>query len=70
VEGALIESAFTHDQARSAEVSLVIDVLRGVTTVVQALAGGSECVLWADNLRSCACIGGARRVLAGPGLEP
>jgi phosphosulfolactate phosphohydrolase-like enzyme len=51
VEGALIESAFTHDQARSAEVSLVIDVLRGATTVVQALAGGSECVLWDDNLR-------------------
>jgi phosphosulfolactate phosphohydrolase-like enzyme len=41
--------AFTHDQARSAEVSLVIDVLRGATTVVQALAGGYERVLCADS---------------------
>ena len=42
--------AFTHDQARGAEVSLVIDVLQGATTVVQALAGGSERVLPADSL--------------------
>jgi phosphosulfolactate phosphohydrolase-like enzyme len=41
-EGAMIESLSTHDQTRSAEVSLVSDVLRAATSVVQALVGGCE----------------------------
>jgi phosphosulfolactate phosphohydrolase-like enzyme len=59
--------AFTHDQARSAEVSLVIDVLRAATTVVQALAGGSERVPYADSLDRGHAPAARGRVLAGPG---
>ena len=58
--------AFTHDQARSAEVSLVIDVLQGATTVVQALAGGYERVLRADSLDRACVLAAPGRVLAGP----
>jgi len=36
----MISVAFTHAEARTAEVSVVIDVLRATSTIVQALAAG------------------------------
>jgi len=61
----MITVAFTYAEARAAEVSVVIDVLRATSTIVQALAAGYERVLCADGLDRARALGKPGRVLAG-----
>jgi 2-phosphosulfolactate phosphatase len=62
---AKLDVAFTPSQARAAEVSVVIDVLRATSTVVQALAAGYRRVLCADGLDRARGLAAPGRVLAG-----
>jgi 2-phosphosulfolactate phosphatase len=61
----MIDVAFTAGEARLAEVTVVIDVLRATTTIVQALEAGYEQVLCADSLDRARRLAGPGRVLAG-----
>lgn len=65
LSAALIDVAFTPAEARTAEVSVVIDVLRATSTIVQALAAGYERVLCADGLDRASALEAPGRVLAG-----
>ncbi len=61
----MIDVVFTADDARPAPVTVVIDVLRATSTIVQALAAGYERVLCADSLQRARATAGPGRVLAG-----
>lgn len=61
----MVDVAFTPAEARRAETSVVIDVLRATTTIVQALASGYERVLCADSLDRARSLAAPGRVLAG-----
>jgi 2-phosphosulfolactate phosphatase len=61
----MLDVAFTPAQARAAPVSVVIDVLRATSTIVQALAAGYRRVLCADGLARARGLAAPRRVLAG-----
>jgi 2-phosphosulfolactate phosphatase len=60
-----VDVSFTVAGARQADLTVVIDVLRATTTIVQALAGGYERVLCVDTLERALALGGTGRVLAG-----
>lgn len=61
----MIDVAFTPAEARPAEVTVVIDVLRATSTIVQALHAGYRRVLCADSLDRARGLAGPGRVLAG-----
>ena len=61
----MLDVAFTPAQAREAQVSVVIDVLRATSTIVQALAAGYRRVLCADGLDRARGLAAPARVLAG-----
>jgi 2-phosphosulfolactate phosphatase len=61
----VLDVAFTPAQARAAQVSVVIDVLRATSTIVQALAAGYRRVLCADGLDRARGLSAPGRVLAG-----
>jgi len=61
----MISVAFTHAEARTAEVSVVIDVLRATSTIVQALAAGYKRVLCVDRLERARTLRAPGRILAG-----
>jgi 2-phosphosulfolactate phosphatase len=65
VTAAMLDVAFTPAQARPAQVTVVIDVLRATSTVVQALAAGYARVLCADGLARARGLAAPGRVLAG-----
>jgi 2-phosphosulfolactate phosphatase len=61
----MLDVAFTPAQARAAQVSVVIDVLRATSTIVQALAAGYRRVLCADGLDRARGLAAPGRILAG-----
>ena len=61
----MIDVAFTRAEIRSAQVAVVIDVLRATSSVIQALAGGYERVLCCDSIERAEGLRGPDRVLAG-----
>jgi 2-phosphosulfolactate phosphatase len=61
----MLDVAFTPAQARAAQVTVVIDVLRATSTIVQALAGGYRQVLCADGIERARGLAAPGRVLAG-----
>jgi len=61
----VIDVALTRAELRSANVVVVIDVLRATSTITQALAAGYESVLCTDSLERAALMRGPGRVLAG-----
>lgn len=72
----MIDVAFTAAQARPAELTIVIDVLRATSTIAQALDAGYRSVLCADGIERARALAEPGRVLAGerrclrpPGFE-
>lgn len=61
----MIDVAFTRAEVRSAEVVVVIDVLRATSSIIQALASGYERVLCCDSVERAEQLRGPGRVLAG-----
>lgn len=61
----MIDVAFTRAEVRSAQVAVVIDVLRASSTITLALASGYRRVLVADALEGAEALRGPGRVLAG-----
>jgi 2-phosphosulfolactate phosphatase len=61
----MIDVAVTRAELRSADVAVVIDVLRATSTVTQALAAGYRNVLCADSIARAAGLRAPGRVLAG-----
>lgn len=61
----MIDVAFTPAEAKAADVTVVIDVLRATTTATQALACGYRRVLCVDSLERALRMRGEGRVLAG-----
>jgi len=61
----MIDVAFTRADARRADVTIVIDVLRATSTIVQALHAGYRRVLCADGLDRARALSAPGRVLAG-----
>jgi len=61
----MLDVAFTAAQARPAAVTVVIDVLRATSTIVQALDAGYCRVLCAPDLEHARGLAGPDRVLAG-----
>jgi len=61
----MLDVAFTPAEARRAEVSVVIDVLRATSTIAQALAAGYRRVLCVDSLERALTLDAPGRVLAG-----
>lgn len=61
----VIDVAFTRAGARRADVTVVIDVLRATTTIVQALDVGYERVLAVDSVARARGLAGDGRRLAG-----
>jgi 2-phosphosulfolactate phosphatase len=61
----VIDVAFTRAELRSADVAVVIDVLRATSTVTQALAAGYERVLCAESIDVALQLRTPGRVLAG-----
>lgn len=61
----MIDVAFTRHEAREAAVTVVIDVLRATTTIVQALEAGYEAVLCADGIPRAEALAAPGRILAG-----
>ena len=61
----MIDVCLTRAELRSADVAVVIDVLRATSTATQALATGYETVLFAETLELAAELRGPGRVLAG-----
>jgi 2-phosphosulfolactate phosphatase len=61
----MLDVAFTPAQAHTAQVSVVIDVLRATSTTVQALAAGYRRVLCTDGLERARGLAAPGRVLAG-----
>jgi 2-phosphosulfolactate phosphatase len=60
-----VDVAFTRAEAREAEVTVVLDVLRATSTIVQALDAGYRSVLCAATLGRARELARAGRVLAG-----
>jgi 2-phosphosulfolactate phosphatase len=60
-----VDVAFTAAEAREADVTIVIDVLRATSTIVQAIDAGYARVLCADGLDRARALAGPGRVLAG-----
>jgi 2-phosphosulfolactate phosphatase len=65
VTARVLDVAFTPAQARPAQVTVVIDVLRASSTIVQALAAGYRRVLCADGLSRARGLAAPGRILAG-----
>jgi 2-phosphosulfolactate phosphatase len=65
VTAARLDVALVPAQARAAQVTVVIDVLRATSTMVQALAAGYRRVLCADGLDRALGLAAPGRVLAG-----
>jgi 2-phosphosulfolactate phosphatase len=61
----VVEVAFTRAEAREAGVTIVIDVLRATSTIVQALQSGYARVLCAETLDGALALAAPGRVLAG-----
>jgi 2-phosphosulfolactate phosphatase len=61
----VIDVAFTRAELRSADVAVVIDVLRATSTITQALAAGYRSVLCVDTVPHAARLRAAGRVIAG-----
>jgi 2-phosphosulfolactate phosphatase len=61
----MVDVAFTRAEARPARVTVVIDVLRATSTIVQALESGYGRVLCADGLDGARRLAAPGRVLAG-----
>jgi 2-phosphosulfolactate phosphatase len=61
----VIDVAFTRSDLRSADVAVVIDVLRATSTATQALASGYRSVLCVAEVAHALTLRGAGRVLAG-----
>jgi len=61
----MVDVAFTGAAARRADVTVVIDVLRATSTIVQALHAGYRRVLCADGLDRARSLAAPGRVLAG-----
>jgi len=61
----MIDVAFTRAEARPADVTIVIDVLRATSTIVQALHAGYRRVRCADGLDRARGLAAPGRVLAG-----
>lgn len=61
----MIDVAFTRHEAHEADITVVIDVLRATSTIVQALDAGYEAVICADGLPRARALRGPGRVLAG-----
>ena len=71
-----VDVAFTPAGARRAGVTVVIDVLRATTTIVQAIDGGYHRVLCVDTLdrarglaAPCRVLAGERRCVRPPGFD-
>jgi 2-phosphosulfolactate phosphatase len=60
-----VNVALTPAHAKPAEATVVIDVIRASSTIVQALGSGYRRVLCADSLDRARALGGPGRVLAG-----
>jgi len=61
----MIDVAVTPAELRSADVAVVIDVLRATSTVAEALAAGYRRVLCVDSIERAAGLRAGGRVLAG-----
>jgi 2-phosphosulfolactate phosphatase len=61
----VVDVAFTRAEARHAGVTIVIDVLRATSTIVQALQSGYTRVLCAETLEGALALAAPGRVLAG-----
>jgi 2-phosphosulfolactate phosphatase len=61
----VVDVAFTRAEAREAGVTIVIDVLRATSTIVQALEFGYARVLCAETLDGAVALAAPGRVLAG-----
>ena len=61
----MIDVALTPAEVRSADLVVVIDVLRATSTITQALASGYQRVLCADSLERALLLRADGRVLAG-----
>jgi 2-phosphosulfolactate phosphatase len=61
----MVDVAFTAAEARRSDVTIVIDVLRATSTIVQALQAGYRRVLCADGLDRARGLVAPGRVLAG-----
>lgn len=61
----MVDVAFTPRDLESAEVAVVIDVLRATTTVAAALAAGHQRVLCCEEVEGAERLRGPGRVLAG-----
>jgi 2-phosphosulfolactate phosphatase len=61
----VVDVSFTRHDVREAPITVVIDVLRATSTIVQALNAGYESVLCADGLDRARALVGPGRVLAG-----
>lgn len=61
----MIDVALRPAHARSADLAIVIDVLRATSTVTQALASGFERVLCVESIERAQTLRAAGRVLAG-----
>jgi 2-phosphosulfolactate phosphatase len=62
---ATVDVALTPAHAKPAEVTVVIDVVRASSTIVQALGGAYRRVLCTDSLDRARALAGPGRVLAG-----
>lgn len=61
----MVDVAFTPRDLESAEVTVVVDVLRATTTVAAALAAGLERVLCCEDVEHAERLRGPNRALAG-----
>jgi len=61
----VVDVAFTPDELESAEVTVVVDVLRATTTVAAALAAGLQRVLCCEEVEGAERLRAPGRILAG-----
>jgi len=61
----MVDVAFTPSELESAEVTVVVDVLRATTTVAAALAAGHDRALCCEEVEVAESLRGPDRVLAG-----
>ena len=61
----MVDVAFTPDELESAEVTVVVDVLRATTTVAAALAAGLQRVLCCEEVEGAERLRAPGRILAG-----
>lgn len=62
---AVIDVAFTRSELRTADVAVVIDVLRATSTIVEALAAGYRTVACVDDVCHAARLRAPGRIIAG-----